>query len=549
MQLLGAVLWADDHPGELNRLESDFLAASSALEQSESRAAGRRARGMAVLTATLALLLIVAALGGAIAFDQRQNARRQQLIEQAHQVSLNARALIGMAPDLAGLLSLAAYRLHPDAETLGAMLGDSAASRHQVELNVGGPVSTGLDFSPDGRLLASATGDGLVSLWDPAHRVRLASFTEHVGSGQVSARWVAFSHDGSLLASSGRENLAPGLPSRGSVIVRNVATHRVVFKEVVANLTDAVAFSPDGTKIAYGTDGAVTLWDLHGSAPSRLRFPGRPTSLSFSPDQKSLVSTTVTHQPIVWNVATHRRQATIPADGVGVAAFGSASDTVVTASDLHGVNIWKLDGGKVTHAFQLPRSDAFPWTISAPVGDVLAVADENGLITIWNYRRHEPIVRYQDRNRSEGLALALSDDGGRLASGGLGRTIVVREHAIPAFGGSADAVNDIKLSPDGGLIASAGSDDTVRLWNLQGDQVGIASGLSDQVEAVAFDPAGTHLAAVTRDRIVTVWELPGLRKITSFPYRGLGVTTDIVFAPEGRTLVAASRRLDRCAGT
>jgi WD40 repeat protein len=135
-------------------------------------------------------------------------------------------------------------------------------------------------YSPDGKLLAGIAASGGVHLWDLASGQEVKGWDTRTENGDG----IAFSPDGSLLATSGADGAAVWRSASGELVVR--------LRGHAGDVPD-VAFSPDGTMVATaGEDGTARVWDVSTGRQLHVLFGHREglTGVSFSPDGTSVAT-------------------------------------------------------------------------------------------------------------------------------------------------------------------------------------------------------------------------------------------------------------------
>ncbi|MEM9978406.1 MAG: WD40 repeat domain-containing protein, partial [Cyanobacteria bacterium P01_D01_bin.2] len=109
---------------------------------------------------------------------------------------------------------------------------------------------------------------------------------------------------------------------------------------------------------------------------------------------------------------------------------------------------------------------------------------------------------------------------------------------LQTFKGHANEVNDVIFSPDGQTLASTSADGTVKLWNLQGEELQTLEGHTNLVYGVSFSPDGQTLASTSADGTVKLWNLQGEELQTLEGHANLVFA--VSFSPDGQTLASTS---------
>ena len=429
----------------------------------------------------------------------------------------------------------------PDGKTLASGSGDKTIKLWNVvtgqlinTLNGHSRDITSVSFSPDGKTLASGSLDNTIKLWNVTTGQLISTLNGHT-SGVAS---VSFSPDGKTLASGNGDKTIKLWDVVTGQLVNTLNGH--------SNFVASVSFSPDGKTLASGSaDNTIKLWDVAtGKAFNTLNGRSPVNSVSFSPDGKTLASGS-NNTIKVWNVATGQLINTLYGDSTGAnsVSFSSDGKTLASADSYDNtIKLWDLTTGKPIDTLD-GHSHAVMSISFSPDGKTLASGSSDNTIKLWNVTVGQPIDTL-DGHTLPVRSVSFSPDGRTLASGSSDNTIklwnVVTGQLINTLNGHSRDINSVSFSPDGRTLASGSSDDTIKLWDVAtGQLINTLDGHSRGVNSVSFSPDGRTLASGGFDNTIKLWDLTTGQLINTLK-RHSNFVTSVSFSPDGKTLASGS---------
>jgi WD40 repeat protein/serine/threonine protein kinase len=371
------------------------------------------------------------------------------------------------------------------------------------------------------------------------HRER---FTTAAGPSLLYS--VAWHPGGTCLATGGDDGMVRIWNAQTGRQISEFATH--------AGEINQVAWSPDGKGLATASDNqAVKIWDPEwGTELANFEgYSGRVYSVAWSPDGQFLLSGGDDATIRLWSVAsgTAVQKWTTPGP-IRTVMWDRDGSRFVSCGKDDLVQIWEAHGAGPRSVQELrplseirgrDKNSQVAWSSD---GRWLALA--SGGLEVFDANTGTPQTNFPDN--AWGVAcLAWSPNGNFLATGKIGDgEICIRDSLtgkeIQSFRGHLGRVFSLSWSPDSTQVASAGSDGTIKVWEVtQQQQNRTVVQRPGQTYSIDWHPDGRHLVQGNTEGSVWIWDIANLvdpvhlQATTSWIYR-------VAWNPSGTRVAAGS---------
>lgn len=459
-----------------------------------------------------------------IAEQERQTAIQERDQAVARRLAAEGKTLAGQRYELALLMGVeAVQRSEPESWAVRDLFQIIQTSPRLLAFARGHTADVyGVSAHPNKPLVATASNDGSVILWDVADPTSPIQLGEPLRVSQEALRSVAISPTDELLAAGtfgGRVELydiqdpehpkslgATGIPQGDTI--------------------NALAFSPDGGILASGAeDGTIALWNTSDATKvtrigEPLKWPmGGVLSLQFSPDGNLLAPTCFNKfitAIFFWDLSNLEaptlipNAATIQTDSI---AFHPTLPRVAVGSMDGVISQWDISDPKNPWMINSIKIETFTQILSAQYsadGNTLVTATSERLLTLYDVTDPAKIFR--------------------LPTDLIGHT---------------EQITDLTLSPDGAWAYSVSWDDNLLIWDIKDQRVPIRNGisldLSNTNSVIAPHPTNPWIASGTTDQSVQIWDYSDVAhpKALSETPLTIGKAVDIVFSDAGNLLAVA----------
>ena len=383
-----------------------------------------------------------------------------------------------------------------------------------------------VDISPDDRLIATASNDKTVKLWN--RDGMLLKTLKHI----ATVYRVAFSPDSRMIVSGSLDGSVKLWRVDGT-LVKTIQAHQAPVW--------GVAFSPDGKLIASASaDKTVKVWRVDGTLLKT--FIGHQQAVwkvTFSPDNQIVVSAGVDKTVKLWSV-DGRLLKTLEGHQKSVwdVVFCNQANLMVSVSDDRTAKLWKIDGTLVK-----TLEGTHPILGVDCQGQYIATSGTDNQVTIWKI--DGTFIRNLKQHRATIRGIALSSDGLIVASASDDGTVKLwqrNQYLLKPLYSHEGTIWEVATSNDGKLLATVSQDKTLKLWRTDGRLWQTIGDTTSNFRSVVFSP-DSRMMVTGNGSNVEIWGLGNNQKLSIKLLRTLkghkAVNFAIAISPDGKTIASA----------
>jgi WD40 repeat protein len=271
---------------------------------------------------------------------------------------------------------------------------------------------------------------------------------------------------------------------------------------------NSVSVSPDGQLIASGSDDlTVRIWNSDGTLRYKSLENHRITSVAFSPNGKTLAFTGADGSVKLWSPEETELKKLV-VQGEWITNVTWSHNGFLAASSRDGtVKLWNPDRTS-RRSIQVPQGgvngvNGVNAISFSPNGQILATGEDNFSVQVWNVANGKP--------------------------------------AASPLKGHTDAVKSIAFNPaDDKVLASAGLDGKIILWDLSTRKSQVLEKHTDWVNSIQFSSDGKLLVSTSHDGTLKLWRVSDGELLETIHNTSRAAFLSAVFNPVEQTVISGS---------
>ena len=399
-----------------------------------------------------------------------------------------------------------------------------------------------IGFSADSKLMAVASSDRTMTLWNPNTGKKLKTFTGLLDwTGSIS-----FSPDGKLIATAGMD-----ADNRISAVkLWDISTGKelktlIYERPRPLGIGRVLRFSPDSKTIAaINSDRTAILWDVLTGKALNMPIPSSRKNVQFSLNSSYVATADPNGTINLKDSQTGRNLTTLLGHSGRVNDISSSPDgKTIVSGGTDGIRVWDRIAGKQIHQFGAQSGEIISVSFS-PDGQIIAAADTSDRVSLWRAKDGKELKTLLGQSPSI-LQVGFSNNGQRVFAksrdGSLEWWNTSTGEEVERLLGEGILASSFSFSNDGKTILAANWNGTIRRWNIAtATELETLKVRFPAITSADISSDGKRLTAATLNNTVKLWEIATGREIHSFKTQS-DLIEQVLFSPDGKAIATLDR--------